>query len=220
MLFESPLRRVASVIRSSAKPFVVAVCKRQPIRRFITWKGRGTDGAIALTFDDGPIACITRPVLEVLKRYDVRATFFSVGRHVEGDPATFEAVLEAGHEIGNHTYNHSTARLPEEIQRTEAVFAKHGVRTRLYRPPYGVFSANQLAWLVRNGYSTVLWSFDTRDSLRATGNPDVAPSPDGLVPGDIVIMHDDNEIAVRELEMLIVEGLRKGLRFVPYSDLA
>jgi len=212
-------RRWARIARQSLKGAVVAACERAPARRVITWRGRGTHGTVALTFDDGPHPEFTYPVLETLARHDVKATFFVVGSYARKHPTVMRAIVEGGHEIGNHTFNHSIDNLPEEIRLTDEVFEEHGVRARIYRPPYNRLPLRHLAWLAPRGFSTIIWSHDTRDSLRADGLAHDCPDPNEIRAGDIIIMHDDNQVCVDELDDLIRRTHDRGLRFVTTSEL-
>ncbi len=212
-------QRARGTIRRSVKGVLAELCTRAPARDIITWRGTGTDGAVALTFDDGPHPEFTYPILETLERYSVKATFFVVASYAERNPDALEATIGAGHEIGNHTYSHSTKNLPKEIRRAEEVFGQHNVRPSLYRPPYTNISLRDLAWLRWRGYSTVIWSHDTRDSLRADGLATDYPPPERIQAGDIIIMHDDNALCVNELEQLIKCTLDRGLKFVTMSEL-
>src|SRR5690606_35805009 len=100
----------------------------------------------AITFDDGPHPEFTPKVLNLLKKYDAKATFFCIGKHIELYPDIFKSIVEAGHTIGNHTYSHandfgffSVEKVISELQQTNAIIKQQiGLDARLYRPAFGV----------------------------------------------------------------------------------
>jgi peptidoglycan-N-acetylglucosamine deacetylase len=136
------------------------------------YQGHTKEKIIALTFDDGP-GKFTIPILELLKQHNIHATFFMLGDQIEEFPAIARQVLDAGHEIGNHTYTHfnyhkqknaAPQRLAHELAQTEATLqrALHdpNFRPKLARMPYGYFNHTWLLpTLKENGYALVHWSF-------------------------------------------------------------
>ena len=113
-------------------------------------KGTNRDRCVALTFDDGPNAENTAKVLDVLKRHNIRATFFLIGKNVDEHPALAVRMVEEGHIVANHTYTHAStfplgnrAKVEQEIARgSEAIYSATGRRPRLFRPPFGVTTPN------------------------------------------------------------------------------
>lgn len=206
-------------LRRHVKHTILALCAGTPVGKALRWHGRTTGNAVALTFDDGPHTEHTPLVLEKLARHGVRATFFVVGEYAERHPELLQAIVAAGHEIGNHTYRHNLVDVPGQIRRTERFLKSQGIVTHLYRPPYGSLSPVHLAWTILHGYSTVMWSHDTKDSLRADGKAKGSAPEEKILPGDIILMHDDNAVCVQELEALIAEAKSQGLRFVALSEL-
>ena len=119
--------------------------------------------AVYLTFDDGPIPQATPFILEVLAKYDIKATFFMVGDNVRKHPEVFRQVVEAGHRIGNHTFNHIGGfRHKISSYSNNAELANEYLHTNLFRPPHGWMRWDQYAWLGRK-YRIVMWDLVTRD---------------------------------------------------------
>jgi len=162
---------------------------------------------VYLTFDDGPTPPYTREMLELLERYNARATFFILGRNAERFPELLEAAHQAGHTLGNHTYNHrSLAGLsPEEfnfeLQATEALLGDFAAP--IMRPPYGATDAFTRAYAAELGYAVVLWNIDPLD-WRQSGTEQIAEAIlSQTYDGAIVLMHDgggDREQTVAALE--------------------
>jgi peptidoglycan/xylan/chitin deacetylase (PgdA/CDA1 family) len=168
---------------------------------------------VAVTFDDGPNAHTTPRVLSILRQHGVRSTFFLQGDHVEQHPGMVRRIAAAGHQIGNHGYDHSKRDLPRQVQRCDQALQQLGIRTRLFRPPGGVLGASDLWWLMRAGYSTVMWSVDAVDSMREEGKwRGQAPDYSSVSRGDIVLMHDDNAACLRDLPVLLEILQRKCLQ--------
>jgi peptidoglycan/xylan/chitin deacetylase (PgdA/CDA1 family) len=155
-------------------------------------------GGIAITFDDGPHPQGTPAVLRELERAEARATFFLVGEQVERDPALAAEIAAAGHEIAIHGYRHvlllrrSPRALRTDFERAAGVIsAATGVEPRLYRPPYGVFSAPALLIVRRLGWQPLLWSRWGRDwEGRITPDKITALATRSLTGGDVVLLHD------------------------------
>ena len=153
---------------------------------------------IALTFDDGPHPEGTPAVLELLERAGARATFFLVGEQVERYPAIAAEVAAAGHEIGIHGYRHilllrrTPSGLHDDYRRAEQTIGEAtGRGSRLYRPPYGVFSAAGLALSKQHGWAPLLWSTWGRDwEARATPALIASRATRNLTGGDVVLLHD------------------------------
>ena len=132
--------------------------RRQPfVEKRFTGKG------IALTFDDGPNPIYTPRLLDLLKLYEIKATFFVVGSKAEKYPYIIKRMHEEGHSIGIHHYEHKSnwmltpSQLHQQLERTaQVIFRCTGRRPVLYRPPWGHF--NMTTPLIANGYRTVLWS--------------------------------------------------------------
>ncbi len=196
------------------------------------WRGRADTGAVALTFDDGPSADTER-LLDVLARYDVRATFFMVGRQVERFPDTARRVAASGHEIGNHSYTHpiylyrSGRETRRQLERTQKVIvAVTGVRARLARPPCGVRSPAYFSAARSLGLQTVQWSVAGFDWTERSPAQIARLSLRRACAGSIILLHDgdsenkkDRSATVAALP-LIIEGLKaKGLRIVPLAEL-
>jgi peptidoglycan/xylan/chitin deacetylase (PgdA/CDA1 family) len=188
---------------------------------------RVRDRSIALTFDDGPDEQ-TPLLLDLLDRHRLRATFFLLGENAARFPQYVTAIAERGHEIASHGYCHrslatmSRRELALDLAQTHLALAPHVVTSnpRLFRPPRGIVTLPTLAWTAREGYSTVLWSFDSLD-WRHAGSGTIAErfASHPFSPGDIVLMHE-GEADTRESIARIAETLRhKNLHSIPVSSL-
>lgn len=181
---------------------------------------------IALTFDGAPTPPHTDNVLDVLERYGVKATFFMEGGHADQYPGAARRVVEAGHEIGNHTYGHrpldelSQEEVRAEILRAEEAIQKAtGVRTRLFRPPWGRSSALGDQILREMGYEKVMWSFGARDWEYPGHEAISRVLLDQAGDGSIVVLHDHVDQVPRALEAAIPVLLERGFRFVLVSEI-
>jgi len=199
--------------------------------------GNRSSNMVALTFDDGPSAEFTPAILDILKEYNVPATFFMVGVHVEKYPEIAQRIVDEGHEIGNHTYSHrniptlSTIDLHKEIlEATAAITTVTGVYPPYVRPPRGMYDGRfrRLANLL--GQEIVLWTISIRD-WRYGVTPDsiVKTVRNKVKGGDIILFHDsgalikneggDRRATVLALPQVIEVLQEKGLEIVPLSVL-
>ncbi|MDX6698565.1 MAG: hypothetical protein QOE65_1962 [Solirubrobacteraceae bacterium] len=194
----------------------------------VTRRRDASDGAVALTFDDGPHPQGTPAVLEELDRAGARATFFMVGEQVRRYPAVAAQVAGAGHGIALHGERHrNLLRLPPraldaDLQRGAATLTEAtGRELSLYRPPYGIFSPVGPALARRRGLEPTLWSRWGRDwSARATPASIAAKVTEDLGAGDVLLLHDADfysaegcwrrtvEALPRVLEAIAARGLR------------
>lgn len=183
---------------------------------------------IALSFDDGPHPRFTPMILEMLAEYGIKATFFMIGSNVARYPEVARAVAAAGHEIGNHTYTHphmhalSVKELLEEIEKTENIFEQNGIpRPRLFRPPEGFRSKEQVRALRDAGYTTIIWSLDTNDWRGRAAHEIVSVVLGGVRGGDILLFHDytSRKNTITALEELIPRLIKDGYEFVTVSEL-
>ncbi len=127
-------------------------------------------GELALTFDDGPNPAWTPRLLDILAGHDVRATFFLVGKYVEGEPALARRIAQAGHAIGNHSWSHpnlalaGAAKIHDELKRTnEAIEQTIGRAVRLFRPPFGARRPKVFHIARSLELTPVLWNAMTDD---------------------------------------------------------
>ncbi|MCS7187906.1 MAG: polysaccharide deacetylase family protein [Armatimonadota bacterium] len=186
---------------------------------------------VALTFDDGPHPVYTPKILDTLRKYNVKATFFLIGKRVEQFPEIARRIVSEGHEVGNHTYSHPND-LPKEdwnkigleIDRcSEAIEQVTGVRPKFFRPPKGFLNYKVLTLAQLKGYNIVFWTVSA-DHKNASTPRTMARRVLKLVhPCAIVLMHDGRIPSrwkdVKALPM-IIEGLRKrGYKFVTISEL-
>jgi len=193
---------------------------------------------VALTFDDGPSPQYTPRILDLLDKHDVPATFFMVGAHVEAYPEIAAAVVERGHEVGNHTYSHiniptaSTQRLYEELfGTTAAILEATGVYPEYVRPPRGLYDGRFRRTAALLGQKVVLWTLSSLDwqGNRLSAEAIVRRIVSEVKPGDILLFHDsgaligreggNREATVEALEGVILGVRAKGLEFVPLSKL-
>jgi peptidoglycan/xylan/chitin deacetylase (PgdA/CDA1 family) len=151
----------------------------------------GNQKTIYLTFDDGPIPEVTPWVLDTLRRFNAKATFFCVGDNVRKYPDVFDKVIEEGHSVGNHTFNHLSGWATENISYFHNI--RHCARmvpSGLFRPPYGKMKPSQVHFLQRH-YRIIMW-----DVLSGDFDKDI--KPEGCAqnviqhagPGSIVVFHD------------------------------
>ncbi|EGW36897.1 polysaccharide deacetylase family protein [Desulfosporosinus sp. OT] len=180
---------------------------------------------VALTFDDGPDPTDTPDVLDILKEKKVRATFFVLGQAAQSNPSLLKRLVNEGHEIGNHSFNHDYQQrhLIEEMNQTDQeVFAVTGVHTYFYRPPGGFLSERQLDTIKRNGQVVALWSVDSKDWRNPGVKQIVANVTKNVFPGAIVLMHDGGYHRIQTVKALgpIIDSLQgSGYRLVTLSEL-
>ena len=184
---------------------------------------------VALTFDDGPHPRYTPQILEILEEYGVVATFFSVGINAETYPELIKRELAAGHEIGNHTYNHyhvsklSQEALEKDIHAcTQALERISGRKITLFRPPEGICSDSVKAICGADGMCIVLWSIDTRDWAHPAVCDIYQNVKQNVKDGAIILMHDfigKNSPTPAALRQIIPMLLALGYEFVTVTQL-
>ncbi|MEI3651673.1 MAG: polysaccharide deacetylase family protein [Dolichospermum lemmermannii FEM_B0920] len=184
---------------------------------------------IALTIDDGPWPKTTGEMLDILKRNNVKATFFWVGSALQENPEIAKRVVAEGHAIGNHTWHHWYRKMDEataksEIEKTnELIYKTTGVKTSFFRPPGGYLNNGLAAYAKSQKNSVVMWSVTSADTdPRAKYQVFVKNVIRDAKPGAIVLMHDGGGNRERTVKALpaIVSGLKQqGYRFVTVPEL-
>ena len=156
-----------------------------------TWRMDKQDHSVYLTFDDGPIPETTPFILETLKKYNIKATFFMVGDNVRKYPELYRQIVEAGHRVGNHTFNHIGGfkhTIKTYSYNTEKANAY--IHSNLFRPPHGWMRLDQYAWLGRK-YRIVMWDLVTRDYSKWMTAEDVLNNVKHYARnGSIITFHD------------------------------
>lgn len=187
------------------------------------------DKKIALTFDDGPDPTFTPQILNILKQYGAKATFFVVGRQLQQFPELAERIAAEGHDIGNHTLSHpdlATMTLDEikqELVETDRMI-RHitGLEARFFRPPY--LSSNHKVDVVSNalGYVKVMHSIESNDFRKSGVDKIVKAVVSKLIPGDIVLLHDageDRTQTVKAVEKIMKKVQNKSFQCVRLTEL-
>ena len=181
------------------------------------WRMDHHEKVVYLTFDDGPIPESTPFILETLKRYDIKATFFMVGDNVRKHTELYKQVLDEGHQVGNHTHNHISGfrhTLRDYSYNVEKANAY--IRSHLFRPPHGWMRLAQYALLSRK-YKVVMWDVVTRDYSKWMTAQDVVNNVKRYTrPGSIITFHDSLK-SIEKLRTALpasIEWLRQqGYRF-------
>jgi peptidoglycan-N-acetylglucosamine deacetylase len=166
----------------------------------LTWKVPTHLNEVFITFDDGPHKEITPFVLETLQKNYARATFFCLGKNVEANKKVFASIIDDGHAIGNHTYNHYNGwKTDDETYLKDVMKARKVIDSKLFRPPYGRAGKFQIQQL-KKFFNIIMW-----DVL--SGDFDINLSPEKCLknvisntePGSIIVFHD-SEKAFKRLE--------------------
>lgn len=181
---------------------------------------------IYLTFDDGPTPEITNFVLDELKKYNAKATFFCIGKNIANHPDIFKRIVTEGHAIGNHTQNHLKGWSTENdaylenvdvCKKTITQFSNATIQQKIFRPPYGKMKSSQAKEILKKGYKIIMWTvlsadFDTliskdkclQNVLKNTKN------------GSIIVFHDSVKAAEKiafVLPKVLKEFSEKGFSF-------
>lgn len=197
--------------------------------RNIYYCHKNSSQKIALTFDDGPHPRYTEKILDILKKYDIKATFFLIGQNIEYYPKTVEKIISEGHEIGNHTYNHKHTKqldgstFDNEVKSCDKLVEDvYNYKIKLFRPPEGVVDSKVKQVADELGYSIILWNIDTRDWAHSTPEEIEKNVLTNVTAGDIILMHDytsGKNTTIEALERIIPKLLSEGYRFVKISEL-
>lgn len=186
------------------------MAKKLVLNAFRTIDRVSEQAGVLLTFDDGPDPEITPQVLKLLAEFDAKSIFFVVGNRIPRAPAMLKQIESEGHWIGNHTFSHPLDHIPalaeysrDVLSCQNAIEQTAGTRPAWFRPPLGALSLGSLLspWIV--GVRSMLWSVDVGDwKLRSDGDAVDAGRrlANQVVPGDVVLLHDDNRHVVRLLE--------------------
>lgn len=167
--------------------------------------------AIAISFDDGPHEK-TLEVLDVLKKYNAKATFFCIGKQIEKHPNILKRIDNEGHIIGNHSYSHSnwngffsTRKITSEIEKTNALLLKlvHK-KVKLYRPPFGVTNPNIARAVAKTNQTIIGWNIRSLDTVIAQENTILERVKRKVKPGGIILLHDTSSKTIVVLEQLLL----------------
>lgn len=189
--------------------------------------GSRSQKLIALTFDDGPHPKHTPRLLDMLRRRNVKATFYVIGERAANHPSIVRRMVNEGHEIGNHTWTHrnlktlSDSQVRWEFDKTrDAIVAATGVQPRTMRPPYGSMYTSQREWVYREyGYPTVLWDVDPLDWKKPGSSIVASRLISKTRNGSILLVHDLHGGSVDAMPQTIDTLLRQGYQFVTVSQL-
>lgn len=191
-------------------------------------KSPNQEKLIALTFDDGPWPRATLQILDTLKKNNVKATFFWVGRMVQEYPAIAKQVVADGHAIANHTWSHSYRRMNKaeaarEIEDTaEIIYETTGVKTLYFRPPGRVMDNGVVDYALKKNFVVVNWSNDPMDYRPLPAQKLVNHVVLKAKPGDIVLMHDgggSHTATVKAVPQIIAKLKKLGYKFVTVPEL-
>jgi peptidoglycan/xylan/chitin deacetylase (PgdA/CDA1 family) len=189
-------------------------------------RGNPRDSVVALTFDDGPHPQFTPQLLDILKRYQVKATFFVVGKMAKQSPDLVRAEAAAGHLLGNHTYHHvNLTRVPDDEIPVEwqacqdVVKAITGQTMRFCRPPGGDYDDVVIRDAMQLGLTTVLWTDDPGDYASPGDRVIRRRVLNRIGNGGIILLHDGVQQTLDVLPQIIEHLKREGYQFATVAEL-
>lgn len=180
----------------------------------------------ALTFDDGPTE-ITPEILNLLEKYNQKATFFCIGKQIEKYPETAKIIVGQGHIIANHTYSHTNKMgfLPKkevfnEIASTQNIIQQiTGKIPNLFRPPFGVTNPN-IAWACKeNRVEVIGWNVRSLDTIIESEDKILSRILDRFEKGSIILLHDTSTKTLNVLERLLIIMEKKQIQSVTVDEL-
>lgn len=166
---------------------------------------------ISLTFDDGPHP-MTEKVLDVLRKYNVQATFFCIGTQIEKYPDIFRRIVEEGHIVGNHSYSHSnsfgifsTEKVADEIKNTNEIIERvSGKKVLFFRPPFGVTNPRIAKAIAKTGHYVIGWNNRSLDTVIKEELKILKRVKSKIKPGGIILLHDTSLKTVNVLEQILL----------------
>jgi len=178
------------------------------------WRINQSEKCVYLTFDDGPVPEITPWVLDLLDKYNIKATFFCVGDNVRKYPEIYRQILDKGHLVGNHTFHHEkglSCRTKNYV--LDAGLAARYIDSKLFRPPHGHMRFKQVLKL-RKDYKIIMWDVVTRDYSRYVSAEQVFRSVKKYTRnGSVIVFHDSikakprmKEALPKSIEWLLEQG--------------
>lgn len=194
--------------------------------------GDTTQNTIYLTFDCGYENGNTEPILDALKKHDVKATFFVVGNFLETSPEIVKRMIAEGHTVGNHTYHHldmssisSMDAFKKETQDVENLFEQitGTTITKFYRPPQGKYNIENLKMAQELGYHTFFWSLayvDWYQDKQPTKDEAFGKLLKRIHPGAIVLLHSTSSTNAQILDELLTKWEEMGYTIKPLTELA
>jgi peptidoglycan-N-acetylglucosamine deacetylase len=189
--------------------------------------GSRNERLVSITFDDGPDPAITPVILDILKQHRISATFFIIGRKIEGNEELVRRIDREGHTIGNHSFAHSNLwdfwspdKLRKDLLKTEDIIKQvTGKKVRFFRPPYGVINPMVESALRTIRYTVVAWSRRSLDTATGSQERLISRATDRLQPGEIILLHDTQKVTAGALKQIIASILRQELRIVSLEKL-
>ena len=171
------------------------------------WRMDRHDRSVYLTFDDGPIPEATPIILDILRRYDIHATFFMVGDNVRKYPELYQQIVEGGHQVGNHTHNHiSGLRRTLHEYSYNVEHANAYIKSHLFRPPHGWMRLIQHR-LLRRRYKVVMWDLVTRDYSKWMTAEDVVNNVKRYARSGSIITFHDSQKSIEKLKIALPESI-------------
>lgn len=192
--------------------------------------GSASEKRVALTFDDGPDDIYTRQVLDVLKSYKVKATFFVIGLHAKAHPDLIARMVREGHIIGNHSYSHANfpklteSNFKKQIEDTQSILrAILGYEPKLLRPPYGAINESEIRWAMNQGFVIINWNVDSLDWRGLSADKVSQNILSSNRPGSIILQHcgggENLSGTVKALPVIIQKLKSQGYEMVTVPEL-
>ena len=174
------------------------------------WRFTSDKKEIYLTFDDGPTPDVTEFVLDELKKHNAKATFFCIGKNIAENQSLFSKILDEGHVVGNHTYNHlkgwKTLRKDylENVLKVQEVIEN----SKLFRPPYGKIKKMQAKDLLKHGFKIVMWDVLSGDwDSKVSKEKCLRNVTENATNGSIIVFHDSKK-AEKNLRHVLPKALK------------
>lgn len=193
----------------------------------LTYQAETKEKVIALTFDDGPTKNVDQ-LLPLLDEYNAKATFFLIGNEIEKHPEEAKKIIEAGHQIGNHTYSHkrmvlkSPSFIEEEIEKTDELIRSVGYEGEIdFRPPYGKKFVSLPYYLNKTNRETIMWSLDP-ETYYTSVDEKINYVLENIQSGSIILLHpmyDQTGGTLEVVETILKELSNEGYRFVTVDEL-
>ena len=209
-------------------PKTVTVTSHTNARKIPISSVETNEKVLALTFDIDGKTDDLGVILDILDKYNLKVTFFITGKWLDSNPKELEYMVNAGHDIGNHSNSHKHMDLASEGTCKEEILTLHnrlremtGIEMTLFRPPYGDFNNTIIHTAKELGYETIKWDIDSNDWKDYSSEEIIKQTTDkqNLKNGSIILLRSGTKFTSESLEQIIINLTKQGYEILPVSKL-